>query len=139
MKADVFATFQLVGRAIFDAVKFGCRESSMAALNPLGLYAENHRARIKPSLSWGFLILRLPPGPCRGFIQRVHVAGIKIEPLVEVISTLIADTLYCHRRSGRAFPAIRHCHWFHSRVRHQEKVLTARPILVHHGLGEHTR
>ena len=140
MKADVFATFQLVAQLDLDAIPLVA--ANRQRLNPLGLHTGNHRARIKAFLVARFPILRFfRPNLVEIFIQRVHVAGIKIEPLVQ--RDLDVDrrhVVLLDRRRGRALPASRQCHWLHSWVGHQQEILTACPILVHHGLGiEHTR
>ena len=136
MQADRSAALiQLVRKLELDAVALVGAEDER--LNPLGLHAGNHSAWIEPFLVARFLIL--------GFfcahlidilIQHVHIAGIEVEPRIQ--RNLDVDrghVVLLHRSRGRALPSARHCHGLHTGIGHEEHVLPACSILVHHGGG----
>ena len=69
-------------------------------------------------------------------VQHVHVARIEVEPLVERdFDVDRGDIVLLHRRRRRTLAAIRHGHWFDPRIGHEQHVLSACAILVHHGGG----
>ncbi len=68
------------------------------------------------------------------FIEHVHVAGIKIEPLVERDLDIDRGHIILLDRSGRgALPAAGYGHRLNARIRHKQHVLAARAVLMHHG------
>ena len=129
------ALFQFVRELELHAVTLVGAEHKR--LDPLGLHARKYGAWIE-----SFLIARFP---ILGFfcahliqilIQHVHVAWVEVEPRVERdLDVDRGHVVLLHRGRGRTLPATCQRHRLHTRIGHEEHVLPACSILVHHGGG----
>ncbi len=135
VKAHVFPAFQLVAELDLDAIALVGADGQR--LDPLGLQTGDDGSRIEAFFVSGLFVLGLfRTNLLEVLVQHVHVAGIKIEPLVQRdLDVDRGHVVLFHRGSRRALAAARHRHRFDTRIRHEQHVLSARTILVHHGLS----
>ncbi len=132
VKAHVFPAFQLVAELDLDAIALVGADGQR--LDPLGLHTGDDGSRIEAFFVSGLFVLGLfHTNLLEVLVQHVHVAGIKIEPLVQRdLDVDRGHVVLFHRGSRRALAAARHRHRFDTRIRHEQHVLVARAILVHH-------
>ncbi len=135
VQADVLAAFQLVGQLDLDAIALVGADGQR--LNPLGLHAGNDGAGIEALLVAGFLVLGfLRAHLVEVLVQHIHVAGIVIEPLIQRdLDVDRGHVVLLDRRGRGALAAARHRHRFDAGIGHEQHVLPAGAVLVHHRLS----
>src|SRR5688572_3389662 len=135
MKADLFATVQLVAELDLEAVALVT--TNHKRLNPLRLDTGNHGTRIVTFFVACFLIgVFLRTNLVDILIQDIHVARIKIEPLVERdLDIDRGDVVLLHRCCGGTLTATGHGDGLDTRVGDEQHILPAGTVLMHHGRG----
>ena len=134
VKTHVLAEFQRVPERDFHAITLVAANHQGLdvlpldpVLHPTGIMVPFFFARVRVL---GFLF----PNTLDILRQRVHVAGIVIQPLIQRdFHVDRGNIIMLYRSRGRAFSAARHRHRFDVAVGSQQVVALASAILVHHG------